>query len=209
MARVPGVSQGSSFQNYNKKPFDSKMQVNTIEDLLNKNNWAGQLEGSICAFNGMIVSVGNSATNTNSFEGVYVLKDWTKLESLDAWIRLDEKSTSGIAMEVLEALPESGEANTLYFIAEGNGYVEYMWVNDKWEIIGGTTVDLSNYYTKSEVDTKIEEVVSASVTSLASKVGEVDSKADEISTNVSEVSTKVNEVETKVNEILNSGWQEI
>lgn len=40
--------------------------------------------------------------------------------------------------------------------AEGNLYTEYIYVNETWECLGGQSVDvdLSNYYTKKEIDEK-------------------------------------------------------
>ena len=36
-----------------------------------------------------------------------------------------------------------------------NVYDEWIYTNNAWEIIGATTVDLTNYYTKTEVDNKV------------------------------------------------------
>ena len=36
---------------------------------------------------------------------------------------------------------------------------EYIYVNNAWEKIGSTAVDLSNYYTKEEIDKKIFTLV--------------------------------------------------
>ena len=51
--------------------------------------------------------------------------------------------------QVVEDLPDSGEAGVIYLVAaangEGNAYDEYIWVNNKWEKIGSTDIDLSNY----------------------------------------------------------------
>ena len=54
-------------------------------------------------------------------------------------------------------LPDSGEANTIYFKRatdsedEENKYYEWVWVNDNWENIGKQVIDLSNYVLKSEI----------------------------------------------------------
>lgn len=62
--------------------------------------------------------------------------------------------------EVLSSgtLPEVSTAseNVIYMLpvsgASGNNvYIEYMKINDKWEQIGSTDVDLSNYVTKTDV----------------------------------------------------------
>ena len=51
---------------------------------------------------------------------------------------------------------ESGEKNTVYFEKDGQEYIEYMYVNGKWEPIGSNNIDLSNYYQKEEVYNKDE-----------------------------------------------------
>ena len=48
--------------------------------------------------------------------------------------------------------------------ADKNIYNEYIYINNKWELVGSTAVDLSNYYTKGEVDDKIN-IVSIDVNS--------------------------------------------
>ena len=64
---------------------------------------------------------------------------------------------AGFNVEVVQTLPETGEANTIYFVPKEGGanpdvYDEYMYINGAWEKIGSTEVDLSNYYNKTEVD---------------------------------------------------------
>lgn len=64
-----------------------------------------------------------------------------------------------IQMEVVTELPATGENNIIYLVArtkqeEKNIYDEYIYVNEVWEKIGSTDVDLTNYALKSEVPTK-------------------------------------------------------
>lgn len=51
--------------------------------------------------------------------------------------------------QVVEDLPQSGEAGVIYLVAdahgEGDAYDEYIWVNNNWEKIGNTDIDLSDY----------------------------------------------------------------
>ena len=66
-------------------------------------------------------------------------------------------ATAGITFSVVETLPETGDTQTIYLIANSgsapNIYDEYIYVNSAWEKIGTTEVDLTNYYTKTETDT--------------------------------------------------------
>ena len=58
---------------------------------------------------------------------------------------------------VVQTLPTSGiSATTIYLVPKStsqtnNAYDEYLYVNNKWEKIGDTTIDLSNYALKSEI----------------------------------------------------------
>lgn len=73
---------------------------------------------------------------------------------------------AGIKIKILDNLPESGEEMVLYFIKsekeeETNIYEEYMWVNNKWELIGTTKIDLSDYWSKSDLVALTTEEIDA------------------------------------------------
>lgn len=61
-------------------------------------------------------------------------------------------------IRVVQELPtEDISTTTIYLVPSasagtGNVYDEYIYVNQNWEMIGTTAVDLSDYYTKSEVN---------------------------------------------------------
>lgn len=64
-----------------------------------------------------------------------------------------------VQVEAVDVLPiENIRENVIYLVPNGssgeNYYDECMYINGKWEIIGNTKIDLSNYYTKDEVDNK-------------------------------------------------------
>lgn len=53
-------------------------------------------------------------------------------------------------IEIVDELPETGSSDVIYFVPvedpeEGNYYNEYMWIDDTWELIGTTQIDLSGY----------------------------------------------------------------
>jgi hypothetical protein len=71
---------------------------------------------------------------------------------------------------LVEKLPATGDPNKIYFVphpnnegGENNQFYECIWINNAWETIGtltaDTSIDLENYYTKSEVDDLITSVV--------------------------------------------------
>lgn len=57
---------------------------------------------------------------------------------------------TGIDFQIVESLPGSGVKGTIYLLSNGgsgnNSYDEYVYINQKWEKIGTTDIDLSNYY---------------------------------------------------------------
>ena len=55
---------------------------------------------------------------------------------------------------IVSELPATGDDHTIYFVPESAGsttHNEYMYVGDQWELIGTTTIDLSNYLQKSDI----------------------------------------------------------
>jgi hypothetical protein len=62
---------------------------------------------------------------------------------------------SSLSIEVVTELPtENASSSTIYLTPVGDGnntYNEWLYVNNKWELIGSTQVDLTNYYTKDEI----------------------------------------------------------
>lgn len=64
---------------------------------------------------------------------------------------------TGIDFQVVTSLPESGKRGVIYLVskggASGNVYTEHIWIpaNNKFEQIGDTAVDLSNYYNTSNL----------------------------------------------------------
>ena len=65
-----------------------------------------------------------------------------------------------ITRDILETV---GEEKTFYFLPKivskpQNGYDEYIYVNDSWELMGSTDVDLSGYMTLAPINPTAEEI---------------------------------------------------
>ena len=64
-------------------------------------------------------------------------------------------SVTGLNFEVVQTLPASGTAGTIYLVPNGgttpNIYDEYVWITNAFEKIGTTAVDLSGYVQKTEM----------------------------------------------------------
>lgn len=62
-------------------------------------------------------------------------------------------NVSHLKLEVVHILPtENINTTTIYLLPNGEDYDEYIYINNKWELIGTTKIDLSNYYTKEELN---------------------------------------------------------
>lgn len=71
---------------------------------------------------------------------------------------VSELTNAGFDVQVVQELPATGETHTLYFVPSAdpktqNIYDEYLYANNAWEQVGSTAVDMSDYYTKTQVDT--------------------------------------------------------
>lgn len=65
-----------------------------------------------------------------------------------------------LEFEVVQILPvQNIRTNVIYLVPSSSPatyqvYDEYIYTNNSWEKIGNTQVDLSNYYTKAEIDAR-------------------------------------------------------
>lgn len=81
----------------------------------------------------------------------------------------------GLRVEVVEELPTTGESNVLYLVPKDNTgesdvFEEWIYINNNWEKIGSTDIDLSNYYTKDETIAKLTSMPTASADYLGTVV---------------------------------------
>lgn len=72
-----------------------------------------------------------------------------------------------IKMIIVDELPATGEQDTIYLVpleepeSQENRYAEYVYINNAWELLGkiGIEVDLTDYYTKTETNTLLNDKV--------------------------------------------------
>lgn len=61
----------------------------------------------------------------------------------------------GFSIEIVNSLPATGDAGVFYFVPnsgeQDNIYDEYLYVNNAWEKLGTTEIDLSNYLQKTDI----------------------------------------------------------
>lgn len=102
-------------------------------------------------------------TNTEVSEAITsALGNYYNKGETDSAIAAAVSAASHLKRQIVESLPEADQdENTIYMLkkeaAEGQDlYTEYMWINGAWEIIGDTTVDLSNYVTTDAMNAAIQ-----------------------------------------------------
>ncbi len=156
--------------------------------------------------NGYITNAVNSLTN-------YYLKTetYTKTEvnNLIGQIKT-------VSIEVVDELPTTGETNKIYFVPKtgevGDTYNEYIWINNAWELIGSTQVDLTGYATEDWVNGKIADFVTdAQVTQIVNNAlsnyytqTQVNNLLS-VKANISDIPTKVSELENDSGFTSNAG----
>ena len=94
-----------------------------------------------------------------------------KTSSQEQYTYVDLQGPQGpagaIKMIVVDALPQVGATDTIYLVplenpdVQGNNYAEYVYINGAWELLGkiGVQVDLTDYYTKTETNTLLNNKV--------------------------------------------------
>ena len=72
-------------------------------------------------------------------------------------------NSTKLKKEIVTSLPSAGKEDVIYLLKNKNDtnnfYTEYMWIGGKWEIIGDTKVDLSDYAKKADIKTKLSELI--------------------------------------------------
>ena len=97
----------------------------------------------------------------------YVISEYNRMVGksyVDDAIATAIGNVSSFSLLPVDALPtENIQTNVIYAVPSENPEeqdvrIEYVYINDNWEKIGTTQIDLSNYYTKEEIDGIVEEL---------------------------------------------------
>lgn len=94
------------------------------------------------------------------------LTQYMTTEDVEEAIAAAVAEITSISIQVVAELPQTGQANVIYMVpsARGSGQNikdEYMWIESKWEKIGDTDVDLSGYWSKTELTAMTSEELNA------------------------------------------------
>lgn len=95
----------------------------------------------------------NVLTNTVDNLANYYLKSETYTQDeVNALIN----NLSSLTLEIVATLPTSDISTTTIYLVEtsagSNVYMQYAYINSAWAQLGTTQIDLTNYYTKAQID---------------------------------------------------------
>ena len=144
---INGLTQDVTDLGKNLETVESIIGEKSSEEGVASTGLIGQVE-ALEAQNGVLA--GEIDTLEESLSNVY-----TKEEANSA-IATAIAEVDHLSREIVEALPETANENVIYMILREGGagqdvYNEYMYINGAWEIIGDTSVDLSDYAKKEDI----------------------------------------------------------
>lgn len=119
--------------------------------------------------NQLIIDLDIDLSNHTSDTVIHVTQDdkdlWNAtLQNAKDYAKKLFDSVTSFTIEIVDTLPtEDIKSMTIYFIRNGRNnesdyYEEYMYVNDKWEIIGSTFVNLAPYLLKADFEKYQKEI---------------------------------------------------
>lgn len=128
--------------------------------------------------------------------------------------KINELVSARLLIKIVDELPtEEISTSTIYFLKrkkeqgttqyDSDVYDEYIYVDGTWELIGNTYVDLTDYYTKSQTESKIDEKVAIETQNRILADNTLQNNIDTVQTNVDDVNNSLNsEIVTRQNKNL-------
>lgn len=149
-----GGSGGTS--NYND--LSNKPKINNVELSGNKSlNDLGIQPVGDYALESDIPDVSNFITNSvNNLLNYYLKSETYTKQEVNNLIG----QIATLQFQVVSTLPQTGDSKYIYLVPSSNPKTqnvkdEYIWVNNSWEQIGSTQIDLTGYATENWVNTQI------------------------------------------------------
>lgn len=90
------------------------------------------------------------------------LADYINEDRLNSAIQDEIAKIPTMSVSVLDRLPDTGDEKVIYLIPAANSSDknvkdEYLWVDGSFELIGSTTIDLTQYWSKDELSVMTSE----------------------------------------------------
>lgn len=194
-AAADATSKASAAETNAKAYTDTKKTEAIAAAKTETTNQVGVLKTTL---EGEIAKKANKAT---TLAGYGITDAYTKTAA-DQAIATAVANAHHLKREIVKALPAVSDANedTIYMVPDngdtaGTGsaksvYTEYMLINGAFERIGTSDTDLSNYYTKGQVDAAVSDAKTAAAADATSKADAA--KAAAIAAAATDAQTKAN-----------------
>lgn len=133
-----------------------------IERQMNDNQWhTYKLSGS--DLKSALTLAGFITTTSDTLVYYYTKSQTYSKTEVNALI----ESVKNSRFEKVETLPVTGESNVIYLVPRSeeetnNVYDEYIWLDEAWEKIGSTDIDLSGYVTTQALNTILADYMTTS-----------------------------------------------
>ncbi|MBQ2982783.1 MAG: hypothetical protein IJD58_11750 [Lachnospiraceae bacterium] len=181
-----GVSEAKSYTD--TEVADAKSEA--IADATGKINTLGEKSLAQTSTGSTQVTVTTAGTVASGLTSITVstsdIASANELSQLKAKVEQHLTDAAGkLEINVVETLPTTGEAGKIYLVpnaesADKNIKDEYIWVNDAWELIGSTQIDLSAYATTESVTEAINTAkteIQGTTDGLATRIGTLETAA--------------------------------
>lgn len=140
------------------------------------------------------------ADKSTTLAGYGIGDAYTKAQA-DSAIAAAIAKAPHLKREIVAKLPETtaADVNTIYMVGTGDGaetsnYKEYMLINGKFELLGDSKVDLTNYATKAYADSKAATAKSEAIADATAKI--TTAKSEAISAAAADATSKANTAKT-------------
>lgn len=163
-ALIDGISGGDTdLTNYYTKNQTDGLIDDLVSDINEKHYTKTEVDTAISTVKTTIPTKTSDILNDSNF----ITNNTTELSNYYNKTEVNDliSSVNGVQLEVVDTLPTADiKTNAIYLVPkisgeEQNIYNEYVYLNNAWELIGSTAVDLSNFYTKQQVDAKVPNIV--------------------------------------------------
>ena len=114
-----------------------------------------------------IIALAKAACNESEVEIKKYIEeqDYVGKAEVEAVVAEAVSEIGGFNFKKVDVLPTTGEPNTIYLVRKtgttNDIYEEWYYIGGDWELLGTAEVNLSNYYTKDEIDAMMGDVAEA------------------------------------------------
>lgn len=148
----------------------SQLHSHSNKDVLDATTapFTAELLVKLNGVDGLLANKANSAdvytkseSDNNYVSKTHLTDSYYNKTTIDEMIR----NISTIEFKIANGLPtENISTSTIYLVPYENEYEEYIYINNKWEMLGTTKINIDEYATKAYVDDMINSKIDSSIT---------------------------------------------